>query len=190
MFEDSDVQKFFEPPRALHIYGAIRSIAAPPLPFWPDHRRDPTSLAGDQISDYQMKFKELLDEAYVASQGLRVIDPHDKHANKEIIETAQKQLAQAKCVYILGYGFDDNNNRRLDLRTHLAHEYNANKSVYFTNLGDINRVNKRASKVLYGRDDQIFTGSPLVLRPGGGCVYERSVRNVYEALELDFEGFE
>lgn len=67
---------------------------------------------------------------------------------------------------------------------------NNNKSVFFTNFGDINRVNKRASKLFFGVDHKIFTGSPAVEHTGNDNLYERSIRTVYEALELDFESFE
>jgi hypothetical protein len=91
-------------------------------------------------------------------------------------------------VYILGYGFDRNNSERLGLREGLAYEKADNVKVMFTNFNNINRVNKRASRLLF-RTARHFS-------PAGGAVeesdgrYERSIRDVYEALELDFESLE
>ena len=63
----------------------------------------------------------LLDVLSAASKGLRVIDPHDKGTDDVELEKAQAAIAGARRVFILGYGFDENNNRRLNLREHLRH---------------------------------------------------------------------
>ncbi len=191
LFEKGDVEKFFTPSRVLHVYGAIRSNIVPSdLDDWAKRTLDPRTLTREQVPIYQTGYRDFLNKVYAASRGLRVIDPDDKETDKAIVEAAQKEIARAKSVYILGYGFDKNNSARLGLRESFDYEKNNNKSVFFTNLGDINRVNKRVSKLIFGRDNQIYAGSPAVERTGNSNLYERSVRDVYEALELDFESFE
>jgi hypothetical protein len=64
------------------------------------------------------------------------------------------------------------------------------KFVHFTNFGDNNRVNKRASQVFFNRMDQFPPGEPLINVRDHGYYYERSFRNVYDALERDFESLE
>lgn len=59
----------------------------------------------------------------------------------------------------------------------------------FTNYLDINRVNKRASKVFFGASDRFSPGGPSVIADRD-AYYERSTRDVYEALELDFESLD
>ena len=58
----------------------------------------------------------------------------------------------------------------------------ANKRIAFTNYQDINQINKRASKLFYGH--------AKAFPPGGAAIsdrYEKSTRNAYDALALDFD---
>jgi hypothetical protein len=73
------------------------------------------------------------------------------------------------------------------------------KYVRFTNFENSNRVNKRASQVFYGEPNGIPPEGPLVFRqrPNSTNIVElttsdleRSFRNVYDALERDFESLE
>ena len=85
-----------------------------------------------------MHMKKILDAAYAASADLRVIDPHDKGTAEILI--ARTAIAQAKRVFILGYGFDEHNSKRLNLRECLAHtEAFGYQLVAFTNYRDINQ---------------------------------------------------
>jgi hypothetical protein len=61
--------------------------------------------------------------------------------------------------------------------------------VMFTNYGDINTINKRASSQFF-RAPHHFLESTLYRLPGSGSYAEKSVRTVYDALEKDFEGVE
>jgi len=54
-----------------------------------------------------------------------------------------------------------------------------------------NRVNKAASKSFMGNSDAFIHDMPMVdLRPNQGNYHEKSVRNCYDALALDFDEFE
>ena len=76
------------------------------------------------------------------------------------MEAAKEALARANCVYILGYGFDENNSKLLELSKLLRLD-GSRKAVLFTNYGNINRVNKNASRVFFGRVEN------QLLAPGG-----------------------
>ena len=187
LFENEDVKSFFSSDRFLHIYGAIRpEVRASKIDFTTQDT-DTDHLSWEEKPAYQTNYRELLDQIYEASRGLRVIDPHNKGADQKLIETARRAILAAKSVYILGYGFDENNSERLGLRQSLDYEANQ-KSVYFTNFGNINRVNKRASKLFFGNDVHFPPGEASI-ETAGHCIFERSVRDVYEALEFDFESF-
>ena len=94
-------------------------------------------------------------------------------------------------MYILGYGFDRNNSERLglsrtlrlDMRNQITY-----KHVYFTNLGDVNRVNKAASK-LFGAPANEFAPGRYIYRSDPFHA-EKSVRNCYDAMALDFDEIE
>ena len=117
-----------------------------------------------------------------------VIDPADKESDKQAIKTAKKVIENAACVFILGYGFDPNNNQRLGLSGALHYGKNS-KCVLFTNYKDSNRINKSASRVLFGNSNHFSTLAPEG-DPTSGYYFEKSIRDTYEALELDFDTFE
>jgi hypothetical protein len=195
LFQKPDIDAFFAQDRIMHVYGKVREV--PPIvdfPYlnWSEQSRDPNNLKEPAlISKYASEYKLFLDTIYGASQGLRVIDPLDKRTDRHVIETAQDMLARANRVYILGYGFDENNSKRLGLREALRYDKNW-KSVLFTNFRDINRVNKAASKVLFGDARHLTPGKLLEEAQSQNInyYYEKSIRNVYDALELDFESLE
>ena len=72
----------------------------------------------------------------------------------------------------------------------------SNKKVYFTNYEDRNSVNKKASQVLTNGSDS-FLGKPIYEHSGMSgnpsstfsVFFEKSVRNVYDTLERDFDFF-
>jgi len=190
LFQTADIDNFFEDDRILHIYGKVREV--PPIDSpalkWSEQSRDPKDLTEFALSGYYSEYKAFLDPIDDASQNLRVIDPLDKETDKHIIADAKTAIAEAKRVYILGYGFDANNSERLGLPGSLHYEHNK-KSVVFTNFRDVNRVNKRASKIFFGNMTHFGPGSPTV-EGSRDAYYEKSVRDVYEAFELDFDAFE
>jgi len=145
--------------------------------------------------------KEFFDFIYTASQSIRTIDPDDKGSNDHILEAAKRAIADADCLYILGYGFDGNNNKRLGLNRHCLSTEDpmpigraptgVNKCVMFTNYGDRNQVNKKVSNLFLNRHDAFLTPGPVVHGDPTGMYYiEKSVRDVYGALEVDFDDLE
>jgi hypothetical protein len=190
LFESDDVDQFLSGDRIIHVYGKVGepySATITPTDFdlfsinMFEHIQQ-NDLAG-QRNNVQVAFKTFLDAAYLASQGLKVIDPSDKDSQE--IAVARQLISEAQRLYLLGYGFDENNNISLGLPKAL-HCGSSKKSVCFTNFKDINRVNKRASKVFFGGKDHFPPGGPSVETPRE-AYYEKSVRDVYEALELDFD---
>jgi hypothetical protein len=125
----------------------------------------------------------MLDAVYAASRGLRVIDPHDKGDYDTEIIMAKTAIANANRIFILGYGFDENNSDRLNLREVLRNDVRLAKTrIAFTNYQDINQINKRASNLFYGSRQYFPPGGPAIQDR-----YEKSVRNTYDALAMDFD---
>jgi hypothetical protein len=172
MFDEPDVEKFLDGSRIVHIYGKVRDLRSVRAQVkWSNTNPNRATI---------IDFCELLNVVYSASQGIRVIDPHDKGANAQDLTIAQSQIHAARRVFILGYGFDEHNSERLGLRE--AMKLDSQKTAAFTNFGDINQVNKRASKV--------FFGNTASFPPNGqSIVYhaEKSTRSAYDALALDFD---
>jgi hypothetical protein len=190
LFQPEDIAKFLANDRIMHVYGKVREnpLEPPPVIKWSEQGRDPKGLGGSARAQYFSDYKTFLDQIYAASQGIRVIDPEDKRTDEDTIEAATRAIAGASRVYILGYGFDENNSKIIDLSRSLNCQ-TSNKSVMFTNYGNINRVNKRVARVCYGDPSHFTESEPSVQRPRD-AYYERSIRDVYEALELDFESFD
>jgi hypothetical protein len=134
MFDDTDVATFLGGSRIIHIYGKIRDVpAAAARVDWDTQNQDPARINEFGMSEYHTKMKTLLDAAYYASKGLRVIDPHDKGADDTEIMIARTAIAEAKRIFVLGYGFDEHNSSRLNLRDHLADAGGRTTRVAFTN---------------------------------------------------------
>ncbi|HJW42161.1 MAG TPA: hypothetical protein VJ476_13180 [Rhizomicrobium sp.] len=183
----NDTEKFILNDRIVHMYGALRKEAFDSNDFVDQASclqlgyefTSPQNLP----SEIQMRNK-FLDRSLLCSEGIRTIDPHDK-SDEDRTQCAKVWIRDARLIYVLGYGFDDNNNERVGLLSRDAVE---GKSVLFTNFGDINIINRKASKLFVGGydafDQQSVKGDPL------GSYFEKSTRNVYDALELDFYGFE
>jgi len=136
------------------------------------------------------QFNAAVSRAYTASKGIRVIDPEDKGENENILNDAKSAIQNAICVYILGYGFDENNSRRLNLHEYLQSGGPPYKAVMFTNYGDINRVNKKASMIVFGAYNGFLDPTRPIHGDPKDWYVEKSTRNVYDALELDFESLE
>jgi hypothetical protein len=61
----------------------------------------------------------------------------------------------------------------------------------FTNFNHSDRVNKAASRLFFHTPNQFSFGQLFVKEANGGrFYYEKSIRDVYEALELDFDSLE
>jgi hypothetical protein len=193
ILSNKDVTSFLSDGRIIHVYGSV-------------HRGIPTdadiiqsgvaSALGSPFSaplNFDLAFaprKMFLDQCLSASENLRTIDPIDKEAEGEALETARSWISDAGVVYMLGYGFDRNNNRRIGIEPILDNSHGpSGKCVMFTNFGDMDTINKRTSKLFFGNYggflEQKIHGDPFV-----GNYVEKSTRNVYDALEQDFDALE
>jgi hypothetical protein len=149
-------------------------------------RPRPNPLAHEGVQLFQ-DYKASLDIMYEASRGLLTIAPSEKSVSGEV-GAAREALRKANCVYMLGYGFDENNSNLLELPTTLKLNEGSGKVVVFTNFRDINLVNKNASRVFFGRNDQLLSGEATIVGEAtGDYLLEKSVRDVYGALALDFD---
>lgn len=149
----------------------------------------------------ELYFKEcqaLLDDIYAASENLLVISD-DKGLDHSAIESASNFIEKSEIVYILGYGFDENNSERLKLDKHLKAGIGQRRRVFFTNFEDRNSINKKASRLFSGSPEN-FLPPKAIYEPKQPLYaarstdseqsigyYEKSTRSVYEALERDFE---
>jgi hypothetical protein len=200
MLENQDVLKFLTIDRIIHVYGSVHS----PVAFNSDKidvriAEDLGNKFGTPLNheaEFQPR-KDFLDRCFVASKGLRTIDPHDKEENQASLKCASKWISAAKVVYILGYGFDNDNNRRIGLDFGLKGKtpgfpVGLGKNVMFTNFGNVNTVNKSASFLWYNNHNAFLSDSDGWAdgTPNGDYYIEKSVRTVYEALEEDFPPLE
>jgi hypothetical protein len=129
--------------------------------------------------------RRFFDRCYEAAGGIRTIDPDEKE-NSEVLRATKKAVSESQVIYILGFGFDENNSRRIGL-SDLGHP--PQKSIMFTNFEDIETVNKRASKLFFNRYNN-FSVQRLWGDPSANYMIEKSNRNVYDALEKDFFSLE
>jgi hypothetical protein len=89
-------------------------------------------------------------------------------------------------VYLLGYGFDPANNKLLDLGSAIAKNQFTRRTILLTSFRDSGVVNKRANAMFPAVTDKLLVAGPQV--GSNGYIYmEKSIRDVYEALALDFE---
>jgi len=183
-FEPSDVQNFMKDNRIMHVYGKVREPGSVDACNWDTPWGN--KLALSDPGNHNM-FKSFLDVVYASAKGIRVIDPTDKESDKKVIQAAREMISDAKCLYILGYGFDENNNKRLELSEATYYERNS-KWVLFTNYNNSNRINKSASRVFFRSPNHFLNSS--VEGNLKGFYFEKSVRDTYEALELDFDSLE
>jgi hypothetical protein len=189
LFRSEDIEKFLSGGRILHVYGKVREnfAAHPPRLKWNEQGRNPKDLIDNARSQHLSDYKNFLDQIYLASRGIRVIDPEDKDTDKETTRASVEAIKGASSLYILGYGFDQNNSDRLNLQYLLHRQQLRDKHVFFTNFGNVNRVNKRASVLFFGDTQHFLPSGSQVEAVTNNFYYERSFRDVYEALELDFD---
>lgn len=164
--------------RIMHVYGSIREEMgdAPAVPHW--------DLRPGRWEDG----KKLLDHVFKASQGIKTISP-EKSALTDLSATVkriQQLIADAECVYILGYGFDEINSKLLDLPNSLR-VTTKRKRVLFTNYKNRGIVNKNASRIFFnGNSNALLEERGQVIEyPPFAC--EKSINDVYHALAYDFD---
>ncbi len=171
---------FFTDDRFMHVYGKLR-----------DQVIDASDLPLGKPSTYGFR-KEQMDLAYRASKGIKTIDPTDKIEDLKVMTSASKSIEDAEVVYILGYGFDAENSKRLGINKSLRIEegmfHEKNKKVFFTNYQDKNLINKRASELFFGNLKHFVPPKPAIEGASeGGAYYEKSTLGIFEALQNDFE---
>jgi hypothetical protein len=190
LLQRADVEKFFRDDRIIHVYGSVH----PEIPKDEDgidliSAQNLGHVFGSPLNhgeEFEPR-KTFLDRCLAASANLRTVDPHDKEEDEESLSRARQWVADAEVVYILGYGFDQNNNRRIGLDPTLSNTSKVSgKCVMFTNYRNLNTINKTTSKLLYGAYNVFFGDQFLNGNPDHGNYAEKSVRTVYEALENDF----
>lgn len=190
LFKEDDVLKFLNEDRIIHVYGKIDEDCTSAAPIIDANVAatlgNTSELALQGLPSFQQR-KDLLDRVYRSAQLIRTVDPHDKEEDAGALQTAKKWIEDAGVVYILGYGFDDSNNRRIGLDA-LRHDRH-NAAVMFTNYGNLNVINKKASKLFFGQPTSFLEGY-INGDPTRGFYAEKSIRNVYDALNMDFDALE
>ena len=191
VFQPSDVFEFVSEERIIHCYGTIRKSHGVPhrTVSFEDFFKTASHATRPEIQQHDEARRALLDEVFEGSKLLKTIDPMDKTSNACLMAIAQKAIREASIVYILGYGFDEQNPERLQLSDGLSPDHR--QAIMFTNFCDSNRVNKKAARVL-GLDVDTFVAPrpPRLKRPSGEGYVEKSIRDTYQALELDFDELE
>jgi hypothetical protein len=189
----SDVQRFLSDGRIVHVYGSVHDG----IPTDGDVAQlgvaatlgSPFASPLNFSTEFEPR-KAFLDQCLTASENIRTIDPADKETDGAVLETARTWISNASVAYILGYGFDRSNSRRIGIDPTLDNSRDASgKCVMFTNFGDIDTINKKASKLFFGSYGG-FLGHSIHGEPLRGDYVEKSTKNVYDALEQDFDALE
>ena len=190
MFEKEDIVKFFED-RILHVYGCVHSRIPTEADSIDLNVMAELGKRGNHADAEKLEQRmRLVDKCWDAAQRLRTIDQHDKDHEGEAIRSAVAHVRDAKVAFILGYGFDANNNKRIGLDQMSITR--GVKTVLFTNFGDPNSVNKKVSNLLmdsfsYFLRESIQTNADRSKDP---FYFEKSTGDVYQALERDFDAVE
>lgn len=178
--------------RIHHVYGFVRD----------NDQFSEIDKAFVKVTDETVRGKEpIVTAAYNASQSIDTIAGQKRVIPEDVLE----KIAKAQDVYILGFGFDALNCDGLKAKEYLgfgsSKKYIQNqdyRNVFFTNFGDHNTVNKKVSKLftlpnknqfLSGSGMPIFSDYFAIPETGrtGGLLYEKSMKNVYDALSQDFD---
>jgi hypothetical protein len=187
--ERSDIEQFLSE-RVIHVYGSVHSDAPhtwrpKSLDLAPVSVNDSDTLAAIGARRELERRNVFLDTCNRLSNNLKTIDPHDKETNEKELSTARQWLDGSQVIYILGFGFDENNSKRIGL-DNLRQKA---RKVMFTNFGDRNTINKKVSNLFFDYAGA-FLEQTIHGAPHDGNYYEKSTRTVYEALEMDFDALE
>lgn len=138
------------------------------------------------------KLKATLDLSYQASQGIKTIGGHKHNGDDDVkknAEKAQKLIEKAEFVYILGYGFDEQNSgeKILNLKEYLFQS--RYKKIMFTNFENSERINRKAGMIFSQNPNMFIDGKNVVCGRVDDKIfsYQRSIKNVYEAFADDFD---
>jgi hypothetical protein len=186
-FSTDEIVEFLET-RVIHCYGKIGSDSDAVWPISAFMKAIPNTQPINTNTAVKPRISTL-EKIFELSEGIKTIQDVDKDLEVENHTRAKHVIQNAKTIYILGYGFDERNSRRIGLRP--DHSFLNQKNILFTNFNNSGRVNKKASKVLttpYHRN-AIRTSfeSETFSQDLSHWTVEKSVRNVYDALALDFD---
>lgn len=173
--DKSDVSNFFAEGRIIHIYGKTEIGS-----YEPNEDLDyltSTDLYGLSAS---WNFCFPLRENISTVAGSKICPDDD------LCLTVRHKIRNADDIFILGYGFDQMNNELLDLSKSLRASNNSSKRIFFTNYGDKQIINQRASNLFFGTPAGFFSGSQLYIHEKSFS-YFKSFNDVYSALEDDFD---
>jgi hypothetical protein len=174
------VEEFLDTPRIIHMYGRLGATKPYPSAFF-------RALAGNYARSVEApenihNSNQLIDSWFLAGEKLKVIDPHTK-SHGDAATTAKAILRSAQRIYFLGFGFDQNNLERILPPQRMDLD---RKEIFLTNFGNTLSINKRIARA-FGLSDfnqpNIWNCSNLNFSA------EKSARNTYEAIELDFSAF-
>jgi hypothetical protein len=184
LISTNDAVKFLTEDRISHIYGAVHTNI-PKEDEVIDLQTSERLGLEPQSQGETVRQTRLIDYCYEAAKNLKTIDPIDKGDNLSSLERANCWMTEAELVYILGYGFDISNNRRIGLD-----QIKQDKQVVFTNFDNLNTINKTAGH-LFCNSYRHFIRDEFISGHAGQKYYvEKSIRTVYEALEKDFYALE
>ncbi len=184
-FETDDIMEFLNNNLITHMYGAIRGNAFEEADYGADFGN-----AVNHDRQHKSGFKHRLELAYKHSKGIDVIDKQKSLAIKgsEIGERISRDYLRgnqaAQNIFILGFGFYEDNIDILGLSNPQGLHQKLN--VFYTNYGNSAKITRRFNRYL----------SPEVVREAhkefsGAEHYApeafSSERNVYDALNLDFD---
>jgi hypothetical protein len=183
MIEKKHIELFLGGDRIVHVYGSVHSCI-PDVNEAVDIRT--VAKLGEVPQDQEEIANQasLLDYCYESSKYIRTVDPTEKDDTSKV-SAAKHFIEDAEIVYILGYGFDSNNNRRIGIDS-----INQTKKIMFTNFGNQNTINKTAGHLFCNSYGHFIREEFVAGHPGQAYYVEKSVRNVYEALEKDFYALE
>jgi len=104
-------RRFLANGRITHVYGQVRdSPVGEPAKIDFDALSDAGRLQQDPIA-FGGIWKDYMNAIYDCSKRLKTIAPFEKIENERHIAHAAQTIADAKYVYVLGYGFDENNGK-------------------------------------------------------------------------------
>lgn len=185
VIDHDSIAKFLEG-RVIHVYGGVREKVDA---AWKPHVVD---LPGSPSHGLFLTAVGKLDIAFRASLGIRTIDGPDKMQNQKALESAKTALERASSIYILGYGFDVSNSKRIGLQQLRPENSPASRIVYMTNLGGTAKISRPAGRVLANNDNAFLESFSIRPETFVGNTFRRtscemSTKDVYGALAYDFE---
>lgn len=190
---DGEKIKTFIKERVHHVYGQVRDDFENDLQF--EQRK---SFGGTEYDELITHYNA----AYLAAGQLKTIEPHNKAIDKD----ASEIISKAQDFYILGYGFDKNNNERLKLGDIVKEDLVENqRRIFWTNYGNSNKINKIVAQMWslnysdLRKNNEIPVSKRKVytsfsnLSDGQSTItyvqsqFEQSIKSTFDALANDFD---